>query len=133
MSAPIEIAEQYSEFLATARSVRIDGLEFHDLPLKSMIEYSTHEPVPSDFPRPEDHFVIADYLIDLPVVAVDLSRGSGDTGAVFAYAYHKYWLVADSLRDFADRLQSQHDAALWGKEDPRPNQSLQPTAGRSDA
>jgi hypothetical protein len=44
MSAPIEIAEQYSEFLATARSVRIDGLEFHDLPLKSMVEYSTHEP-----------------------------------------------------------------------------------------
>ena len=130
MHTPVNFAEQHREFVAAARAAAIAELELHAPPLKSMVEYSTHEPVPTGFLRPEDHFVIADHLIDLPVLAVDLSGGSQDTGPVFAYAYDKYWLVADSLRDFTERIRSQGDAAMWGKDDPRPNQAMQRTADR---
>ena len=128
MSAPIAIPPEYSEFLGVARSLRIPGLELRDIPLLSVAEYSSHERVPEGFPCPSEHLVIADYLIDLPVVALDCSPSSEYCGRVLAYSHGDYWVAAASLSEFTRSLQQHDTGALFG-EPPRPNYGAAPNRG----
>jgi hypothetical protein len=112
----IRIPPDYAEFLSSSAGLNIDGLELRSGPLESMAEYVHSERIPVDFPRPADHFVIGDYLIDLPVMAIDLRNESSSYGRVLGYAYGKYWPIADSLSDFLQRLKIHQDGAVWVKE-----------------
>jgi hypothetical protein len=114
MQPTLKSLKNYAEFLTEAEKLNIPNLVFHSLPLKSVSDYADSERVPPNFPRPEDHFVIADYLIDLPVVALDVSTKSESYGQILAYTYGDYWLVADSLTDFLDKLKAQQETALFG-------------------
>jgi hypothetical protein len=113
--AHIQLPQGYADGIKTARSLRIPDLVLRDPPLQSVADYARSEPVPAGFPLPNEHFVIADYLIDLPVVAIDLSIASEHYQRVFAYTYGDYWLVADSFAEFVERLQKERDTTLWGK------------------
>jgi hypothetical protein len=115
VSASITIPEQYSQFIAVARSLAIPGLELRELPLVSVAQYSTHERVPNGFPRPSEHMVIADYLIDLPVVALDCAPISEHYGRVLAYSHGDYWVAADRLSEFTRSLEQHDTAALFGE------------------
>ena len=116
MSSHIQIPEDYLNFVSTAKRLEIPNLVFHSIPLESVAEYANHsERIPPNFPRPEDHFVIADYLIDLPVVAADFSTNSPNYGRVLSYSYGDYWIVANSLSEFLKRLQVEGESAVWGK------------------
>ncbi len=115
MSTSIAVPEQYFELVAVARSLAIPGLELRDLPLQSVAEYSTHERVPEGFPRPSDHMVIADYLIDLPVVALDCAPISEHYERVLAYSHGDYWVTAASLSEFTRSLQQHDTGALFGE------------------
>jgi hypothetical protein len=112
----IQIPPDYAEFLSLAAALNISGLELFGLPLQSVAEYAHTERVPPDFPRPQEHFVIADYCICLPVVAIDLSTSSSTLGRVLSYSYGNCCIVGDSLSDLLNRLKAQGDSALWGKE-----------------
>ena len=114
-TAQLRIPQYYGEFRDIVRSLHIPELEVREAPTQSVTEYASHEPVPPGFPRPDDHMVIADYLIDLPVVAVDCSFASGEYERVLAYAYGDWWEVADSLSQFADSLRVSDNGALFGR------------------
>ena len=113
-SLPIRMPPDYSDFIASVQALAIPNLVFQTLPLQSVADYSLtqHE---NNFPRPSEYFVIADYLIDLPIIAVDLGPASSSYGQVLGYAYGDFWLIADSLVDFAERLKAHHEDAVWGK------------------
>lgn len=101
--------------MSIVRALNLPNLEFHPCN-ESVQDYATHsESIPEAFPRPEEHVVIADYLIDLPVVAADMCIGSPHYGRVLGYCNGDYWLIADSFSEFAERLQKQQEAALYGK------------------
>ena len=116
-SASPTIPQHYGEFRDVVRSLGIPELEVRDEPTQSVADYAPHERVPPGFPRPDDHMVIADYLIDLPVVAVDCSSAAGAYERVLAYAYGDWWEVADSLSQFADSLRVYDSGALFGRPD----------------
>src|ERR1700722_11235736 len=116
VSSHIQIPEDYFNFVSTAKRLEISNLVFHSLPLESVAEYANHsERIPPNFPRPEEHFVIADYLIDLPVVAANFSKTSPNYGQILAYSYSDYWIVAVSFSEFLKKLQTQRESAVWGK------------------
>ena len=103
--------------MAAARQLGIPDLELRSLPFESVRTYEHSERVPAGFPRPDEHFVVADYLIDLPVVAVDLSSASEHYGRVLSYSYGEYWVIADSFAEFVAHLQDMQEAALYGARD----------------
>ena len=100
--------------MALARALNLDGLEFHSF-TETVLAYSISERVPVDFPRPDEHVVIADYIIDLPVVAVDASPASEHYGRVLGYCGGDFWVVADSPSEFAARFQQHQQSALYGR------------------
>jgi hypothetical protein len=84
--------------------------------LESVAEYGAlNERVPVGFPRPDDHFVVADHMIDLPVIAVDLASHSEHYGRVLAYSYDLYWVVAHSLEELVSGMHQLQDAPLFGR------------------
>jgi hypothetical protein len=101
-------------FRASVLSNEIGEIELHN-ELKSVSDYSDHEKVPEKFPRPSDHYVIADHLIDLPVVAVDFSVTQGHHGRVIAYSHGNFWVLADTLAEFTKNIGEIGTSALWGK------------------
>ena len=105
----------YADFLSGVRALAIPHLVFQDLPLRSVAEYSITDQG-EDFPRPSEHFIISDYLIDLPVITIDLGAASPTHGRILGYCNREHWLIADSLAEFADRLKSIGDSAVYGKE-----------------
>ena len=115
MSAPIALPEQYSQFFAVARALGIPDLELRERPSMSVAEYSTHEHVPEGFPRPSEHLVIADYLIDLPVMALDCAPTSENYERVLGYSHGDYWVAADSLSEFTRSLEQHDTGALFGE------------------
>jgi hypothetical protein len=110
----IRIPTDFADFLSAVNCLAVPNLIFQDLPLKSVSEYS-HWQHGENFPRPSEHFVIGDYLIDLVIIAVDLSAASETYGRVIGYASGDYWVIADSLPDFAERLQTNKEYTVWGK------------------
>ena len=89
--------------METIRALNIEGLELHSFP-KTVPAHSELFARSADcFPRPGDHIVIADYLIELPVVAVDLNPASEHYGRVLGYCSgsgrYKFWKIADSLSE----------------------------------
>jgi hypothetical protein len=114
-NAPLTLPPHYDEFRDVVRSLGIPELELRDVPTESVADYASHEPIPPGFPRPDDHIVIADYLIDLPVIAVDCSLASDTYERVLAYAYGDWWEVADSLSQITDSLRVYDNGALFGR------------------
>jgi hypothetical protein len=114
MLSNIRIPTNYADFLSSVEVLAIPNLVFQVLPLQSVAEYSLSQHG-NNFPRPSEHFVIADYLIDLPIIAVDLGATSSTYGRVIGYAYGDHWLIGDSLFDFAERLKTNKAYAVWGK------------------
>ena len=105
--------------MAAVRALNIDGLEFHSC-TESVLAYSELFARSSHcFPRPAEHIVIADFIIELPVVAADLSPASEHYGRVLGYCYsaakYEHWIIADSLSEFAARLQQHREGALYGR------------------
>jgi len=100
--------------MEAARKLNIPNLEFHQ-PAESVRVYQHSERIPDGFPRPDDHIIIADYLIDLPVIAVDLSPDSEHYGRALGYCHGDYWIIADSLSEFAIRLETEQESAVYGK------------------
>ena len=100
--------------MAAVRALDLAGLEFRPC-TESVLTYAEYERIPDGFPRPDEHVVIANYLIDLPVVAVDLSPDSEHYGRVVSYCGGDFWIVADSLSELAARLQQHQESALYGR------------------
>ncbi len=101
--------------MAAARALDIPDLEFHTF-TETVLAYAVlSERVPDGFPRPDEHVVVADYLIDLPVVAVDVSPASEQYGHFLGYCSGDFWIVADSPSEFATRLQLHQQSALYGQ------------------
>ena len=100
--------------LAAIRALGLPNVEFHPL-TETVLTYASSERVPAGFPHPDQHVVIADYCIDLPVVAVDLSPASEHYGRVLGYSYGDYWTIADSLAELTVRLWEHQQAALYGR------------------
>jgi hypothetical protein len=113
-SESIRLPADYSDFVSVLSSLDLSDLVVHALPLKSVAEYSISQHGES-FPQPSRHFVIADYLIDLPIIAVDLDTTSPTYSRVLGYCYGDWWIVGASLSDFAQRLKH-GDSALYGPE-----------------
>jgi hypothetical protein len=111
----IQIPKDYGDFVSSAVRLNIPDLIFRSIPLESVAEYVHSERIPQNFPRPQDHFVIADYLIDLPVITVDLSTASSTCGRILGYTYGDYWIIGNSLAEFLNRLQTEKESAVWGK------------------
>jgi hypothetical protein len=86
------------------------------LTFESLLSYYSHytEIVPPNLPDPEKHVKIADYLIGAPSIAIDLSEHSEHHGRIVCYAGGAYWVVADSISEFVERLKQEQDGALWG-------------------
>lgn len=102
--------------LKTVRTLNIPNLEIKPSPFQSVTEYGVQcERVPTEFPRPYEHFVFADYLIDCPVLAADFSTGTGYHGRIIGYSTGIFWIVADSPEELVVRLTNERDGALWGK------------------
>ena len=112
MSSQIQIPSDYTDFVQAANKLGIADLVFHSSP-KSVVEYADSDRIPVGFPRHEDHFVIADYLIDLPVVAIDCSTQSPSYGRILAYTYGDYWAIAESLPDLLQKLHRLQETALY--------------------
>jgi hypothetical protein len=108
--------EEYAAFVASVRSLAITDLALHAPPFASVAVYAAmNEPVPAAFPRPHEHFVIADHMIDLPVLAIDASPASEHYGRLLAYSSGDYWTVADSMQEFITALQDASEAAFFGR------------------
>jgi hypothetical protein len=96
----------------------LKDLEIH-LGDQSVAGYASEEPIPDGFPRPADHFIIADFLIDLPVLAADFATDHGTHGRVIGYSYGEHWVVASSVSELIERLKASGTDAVWGP----PNQA----------
>ena len=94
----------FDSAMAAIRAFNLLGLEFRPCN-ESVVAYAKYERVPADFPRPDNHIVIIDYLIALPVVAVDVSPASEHYGRVVGYCGGDYWIPSSSLSELAARLQ----------------------------
>ena len=100
--------------MAAVRALAIPNLEFHPF-TETVLAYAISERVPVGFPRPDEHVVVADFLIDLPVVAVDGSPTSEHYGRFLGYCSGDFWIIADSASEFTARLQQHQESALYGR------------------
>jgi hypothetical protein len=113
-SENIQLPSDYSNFVSALSSLSISDLIVNTPPLQSVAEYSISQHGES-FPQPSRHFVVADYLIDLPIIAVDLDITSRTYSRVLGYCNGDWWVVGASLSDFAERLKN-GTSALYGPE-----------------
>ena len=112
---PTQFPADFEAAMAAVRALDIPNLEFHPF-TETVLSYAVlSERVPAAFPRPDEHVVIADFLIDLPVVAVDVSPASEHYGRFLGYCSGNFWIVADSPSEFAARVQQHQGSALYGQ------------------